>query len=347
MISCREVIGLSSLAKLNIVAGKTGLDRVMRWVHFIDLPDVIHWVQGGELLIITGIGLNGDESRLIDIVHGIIKKKLAGLIVNIGPYIQKIPDEVIRLANQADFPIFELPWEVKLIEVTQEICSYIVIKQTEQQSIKDFLEQLLFCPLANPEMLIQRAAYYGCDLADAHQVAIIRPANLTKFSQGRQVKDEKSQLALKVRFGEIIRDSLNMQEKKNLQMMWADDAVLLMPYENEGRGALQNTAILTEILEKIAAGIPGLAATAALGGSFEGLQSARGSYLQALKVLRFAELKIASRTVYSYDQLGLCKLLFDIEPGRLTLYYQEVIEPLNEYDDKHHMDMAASLFVYF
>jgi len=347
MISCREIIKLPSLSKLTIVAGKSGLDRLVRWVHFIDLPDVIPWVQGGELLIITGIGLNGDENKLKEIVHGIIKKKLAGLIVNVGPYIKNVPTEVINLADQAGFPIFELPWEVKLIEVTKEICGHIVMKQTEQRSVKDFLEQLLLCPLENPEVLIQRAAYYGYDLAKAHQVAIVSPTRLTEFLQGRKAKDEKALIALKLRFEQIIQEVLTIHGRKILQMLWADNVVLLMPYENESAGVQQNIDILTEILEKIATKMPGLVVTAGLGGRFESLEAARQSYLQALKVLRFAELKTASKSIYAYEQLGVYKLLFEIEPDKLAKYYQEVMEPLQTYDNKQQMDIVSTLFVYF
>ena len=347
MISCREIINLPSLSKLSLVAGKSGLDRVVRWVHFIDLPDVIPWVQGGELLIITGIGLNGDIDKLQDIVRGSIKKKLAGLIINIGPYIKEVPAEVVTLADQAGFAIFELPWEVKIIEVTREICSHIVMKHTEERSIKDFLEQLLLFPLADPEVLIQRAAYYGYDLAKPHQVAIISPTHLAEFLLAQKVKDEKDLVAFKVRFEHIVSDVLNIHGKKVLQMLWADDVILLMPYESESTESGKNNDILRNILEKITEKMSGLVATAALGGRFESLQDARKSYLQAIKVLRFTELQATSSPIYAYEQLGIYKLLFEIEPDKLAVYYQEVIEPLNQYDRKHHMDLVNSLFVYF
>ncbi len=347
MISCREISNLPSLNKLTIIAGKSGVDRLVRWVHFLDLPDVIPWVQGGELLIITGIGLNGDISKLKEIVQGIIKKKLAGLIVNIGPYIKEVPSEVISLADQANFPIFELPWEVKLSEVTRELCSHIVMKQTEERSVKDFLEQLLLFPLADPEVLIQRASYYGYDLTTPHQVAIISPTRLTEFLKGQKIKGEKALVAFKMRFEQMVRQVLTKGGQKILQMLWGDDIVLLMPYEKEIVGVSQNMTLLSEVLEKISINMPTLAVTAGLGGRFESLQSARQSYLQAIKVLRFAELKTASQSIYAYEQLGIYKLLFEIDPDKLAMYYEEVIEPLNVYDHKHHMDMVSSLFVYF
>lgn len=347
MVSCREIIQLPSLTKLNIVAGKSGLDRLVRWVHFLDLPDVVPWVQGGELLIITGIGLNGDSNKLKAIVQGIIKKKLAGLIVNVGPYIKEVPPEVILLADQANFPIFELPWEVKIIEVTRELCSHIVMKQTEERSVKDFLEQLLLCPLADPEVLIQRAAYYGYDLTKPHQVAIISPTRLADFLKEQKINDEKKLVAFKMRFEQLVRQTVTKDGRKILQMLWGDDIVLLMPYEKDGTGKNKNMSLLGEVLKNLSLAVPNFTVTGGLGGKFDSLQAARESYLQAIKVLRFAALKTAPKAIYAYEQLGIYKLLFEIEPDKLAMYYQEVIEPLHTYDHKHHMDMVSSLFVYF
>ena len=125
MVSCQEVIKLHSMAEVQIVAGAQGLDRLVRWVHFIDLPDVLPWVQGGELLIITGIGLQGKPEELKRLVQGLIDKKLAGMIINLGPYIESVPDDVITIAEAANFPLFTLPWKVKLVGVMQEICSIL------------------------------------------------------------------------------------------------------------------------------------------------------------------------------------------------------------------------------
>lgn len=348
MISCREVVKLPSLSKLQLVAGQAGLNRLVRWVHFIDLPDVLPWVQGGELLIITGIGLQGEHGRLIELVQGVIHKKLAGLIINIGPYIQTIPDEVLELADKAHFPLFELPWEVKIIEVTREICSHIVRKQTEERSIKDFLEQLLFFPLADPEVLIQRAAYYGYDLARPHQVAVISPRNLTEYLEAQKLKDENALMAFKMRFGNVVQDILARWDRKILQTLCGDDIVLLMPYDSEPAGVRQNLELLTRVWTQLVDEMPELAVTVAVGGRFAALTEARRSYLEASRVLRlFGGLRTAARPVYAYERLGIYKLLFEIGPEKLSLYYQEIIEPLHEYDRKSNTELVDTLFAYF
>lgn len=346
MISCREVMGLPSVAKLRLVAGASGLDKLVRWVHFIDLPDVLPWVQGGELLIITGIGLQGKADPLRDLVQGIAGKKLAGLIVNLGPYIQEIPQEVADLANQAGFPIFTLPWEVKIIEVTREICSHIVLRQTEERSVKDFLEQLLLYPLADTELLLQRAAYYGYDLSRPHQVVIISPRRLAHFLPSAAGRDEKDLIAFKMRFENIVREALRHQGKRYLQMLWADDIVLLLPCERQAAELDKNKRLLSAVVNRLLEELPGFEVAGALGGVFERLEDGRRSYLQAMRILR-SYAGAGESAVWAYDELGFLKLLFEIEPEKLVQYHRETLERLWEYDRRYKQELLNSLGVYF
>ncbi|MDR3561576.1 MAG: PucR family transcriptional regulator ligand-binding domain-containing protein [Negativicutes bacterium] len=345
-ISCKDVTSVRSLSKIRLVAGQSGLDRVVRWVHFIDLPDALPWVQGGELLIITGIGLNGDLAKLQDIVRGGVQKKLAGLIINIGPYIEQIPEPVIKLANELGFPVFELPWEVKLVEVTQDICSYIVMKQTEEKSVSDLLEHILFSSLEAPEMLIQRAGFYGFDLNKPYQVAVIRAVNLSNLLQSKKLKDERALVNFKGRFEQTIREVLASSGKKFLSMLQMDAAILLLQQEKAPK-ALRLGDLLETVVGKLRAKLPGVEVAVGLGGMCDDLRSARQSYIQANRALQFADFKPTSHHVYVYEDLGIYKLLFEIESDKLLAYYREVLEPLRGYDVEHKMDLMPSLAVYF
>ena len=104
---------------------------------------------------------------------------------------------------------------------------------------------------------------------------------------------------------------------------------------------------MADLIEKISLKIPGLEVTAGLGGRFDDLGLARKSYIEAKKVLRFAEYKTASRPVFAYEQLGVYKLLFEIEPNKLNEYHREVMEPLLNYDLEQKTDLASTLFIYF
>ena len=40
-----------------VVAGRRNLDRPIRWAHSSEVPDIARLLKGGELLLITGMGI--------------------------------------------------------------------------------------------------------------------------------------------------------------------------------------------------------------------------------------------------------------------------------------------------
>ena len=120
---------LPVLSKARVVAGLSGLDRIIRWTHIIDHPDVIPWVQEGHLLMTTAFSLKLHPEERAGFVRSLDDKLLAGLMVNIGRYILEIPAEMIMEAKSLGFPLITIPWEVNFAEVTHAIHEYILQEQ--------------------------------------------------------------------------------------------------------------------------------------------------------------------------------------------------------------------------
>ena len=78
------------------------------------------------------MGSKAIQNALLELINRLFQKNVAGIIINIGPYFPCVPKEVTNLADVLSLPIFELPWQVKLVDITQEICSAIVIKEIEK-----------------------------------------------------------------------------------------------------------------------------------------------------------------------------------------------------------------------
>ncbi|HWK24964.1 MAG TPA: PucR family transcriptional regulator ligand-binding domain-containing protein [Solirubrobacter sp.] len=111
---------------LEVAAGEAGLDRAVRWVHISELADPTPWLNGGELLLTTGLGLGDDPAaylaRLAD--HG-----LAGLGFGTGFSHARVPDELVRTAAERGFPLFEVPYELPFIAITERAFSQLVNEQ--------------------------------------------------------------------------------------------------------------------------------------------------------------------------------------------------------------------------
>src|SRR6478609_6431988 len=114
--------------ELSVVAGETGLDRAVRWVHSSELLDPTPWLSGGELLLTTGLQLTDDEvmrayvARLAE--HG-----LTGLGFGAGFGHEHVPQALCEAAGEHGFPVFEVPYEVPFIAITERAFSQLVNEQ--------------------------------------------------------------------------------------------------------------------------------------------------------------------------------------------------------------------------
>jgi purine catabolism regulator len=113
---------------VRVCAGEESLDAPVRWVHISELLDPTPWLSGGELLLTTGLQLaDADAQRAF--VHRLADHQLAGLGLGVGFGHDETPEPMIRAAAERSFPLFEIPYEVPFIAVTEQAFSSLVNEQ--------------------------------------------------------------------------------------------------------------------------------------------------------------------------------------------------------------------------
>jgi len=95
----------------------------------VDVPDVIHWVRDGDLLLTTAISLRDDPWSQQQIVPDLHEKGLAGLVLAIGGYLEHVPEAMRAQADHLNFPLIELPWDVPFQDVVMAISEQIINAQ--------------------------------------------------------------------------------------------------------------------------------------------------------------------------------------------------------------------------
>jgi len=113
---------------IRLVAGEAGLDRPVRWVHISELADPTPWLSGGELLLTTGMNL-GDPETQRAYVERLAAHDLAGLGLGVGFAHELTPEPLQDAAAELDFPLFEVPYEVPFIALTEKAFSHLVNEQ--------------------------------------------------------------------------------------------------------------------------------------------------------------------------------------------------------------------------
>ena len=131
---------------MELVAGKSGIENTVRWVHMVEDREVPDFLHGGELIFTTGIGHIESDDRMLEFTRNLYAHGAAGVVFNIGPYIKRIPPDVISFANQNGFPVFTLPWKVHIIDISYDFCGRIIENEKAEMSLMQAFKNLIFAP---------------------------------------------------------------------------------------------------------------------------------------------------------------------------------------------------------
>jgi PucR family transcriptional regulator, purine catabolism regulatory protein len=124
------VRALAAEMGLDIAAGEEGADAPIRWVHITELPDPTPWLSGGELLLTTGFQLQSGASQR-EFVRRLADHQLAGLGFGSGFDHPRVPPPLVEEADALAFPVFEVPYELPFIAITEKAFTRLVNEQYE------------------------------------------------------------------------------------------------------------------------------------------------------------------------------------------------------------------------
>ena len=125
-----DLLRIPGLA-LTLVGGAEGRERPLRWVHVSELEDPTPWLKGGELLLTTGMGLGKSPARQRAYLERLAAADLCGLGLGVGFSFTKVPKAMADAADRLGFPVFEVPYPVPFIAITEAIYSRLAAEQVE------------------------------------------------------------------------------------------------------------------------------------------------------------------------------------------------------------------------
>ncbi len=122
--------------RLCLVAGKCGLAKEVSWVQVMENSGYASFLMQNELIFTTGMGKGNDSGWLRKFILSLMNAGSAGAVLNIGKYLRHddITPDLISLCDERQFPLFTMPWDMRLADVTQSFLYTIFrTKQTEYE----------------------------------------------------------------------------------------------------------------------------------------------------------------------------------------------------------------------
>jgi PucR family transcriptional regulator, purine catabolism regulatory protein len=140
-LTVREMLGQDAMRGARIIAGADGLDRVVRRLNVMTVPNIVRWTKQDEFLLTTGYPLPRQPGEFGRLIEQLAAKGLAGLGVKLDEYLAEVPEDAVELADRAAFPIVVIPPASPLDDVLSQTFETIVNRQaaalSRRQQIHD------------------------------------------------------------------------------------------------------------------------------------------------------------------------------------------------------------------
>src|SRR5258705_8334420 len=87
----REVLATPCLAQARVLAGASGLDRMVSRLNVMEVPDILPWVKPHELLLTTGYPLREDPDSLVSLIGELDDRGVAAIAIKLHRYLHEVP----------------------------------------------------------------------------------------------------------------------------------------------------------------------------------------------------------------------------------------------------------------
>jgi purine catabolism regulator len=119
--------------RLDVLTGTDHLDRPIRWVHATELADPRAYLEGGELLLTTGMRLGKAAPALRTYVDRLAQAGVVALAFGTGADLthREVPTALVSACETAGMPLIEVPENTPFIQVTKAVSDLIAAQERE------------------------------------------------------------------------------------------------------------------------------------------------------------------------------------------------------------------------
>jgi purine catabolism regulator len=306
---------------LRLVSGQESAQTHVRWVHSTELADPTPWLKGGELLLTTGMQLDGPRVQR-ELIDRLADHEIAGLGFGTGFAHKRLPAALVTAARKRGFPLFEVPYELPFIAITERAFAQLVNERYEmlqRNMVGDVLAEALTGHLY-PEDLQARLRPFGI----GERVAVL----------AFEPPDPSAAAALVERILERERLPNLVAIRAGLLCAVVDAEAPLEPIELARRIRGELTARFGEVRAAASRVAP--------------THSLRMSFHEARCALEAVRLRNGDAPdVASYADLGAFQLLLSLQDDdALNSYCRSVLSPIEQGEGEYGDELVRSLDVF-
>lgn len=142
-ISVKQLMRVGGLRDCQVVAGHKGLERTVKYVTIMEVPDIVKWLKGDELILSSLFPIKDDAEAQKLLIRQLHERGTAALAIKPHRFIDEIPQSLLDEAEAYGFPVIEIPKEISYLEILPPVSRAIFDRKVVLQEDLEQASQLL------------------------------------------------------------------------------------------------------------------------------------------------------------------------------------------------------------
>ena len=352
-----ELFQLKGLEKAKLLAGKSILGREISGAHVVEIVEAQDWVKRGELIFVSGVAFRDVKRDLTEAICELSKKQVAGVVLEVGPYIKEVTDDIIELANELNLPLLSLPYEIHVSEIISQIYYDKYSKEETNKSVEKFMTELLY---EDEKKALERIELFKYNAEKKHIAVYVsveaednssQTKSVEKVNENGESKNENSSINSK-------NDDISEQLLRAVRMSFVRQNQLLYLKEEDGVAAVIELEAgdkvhklmrqkRKEIEENLRYSRKNVSVSMGIGKVFIGADSIKKSVTEARKANKVIKTDGGTGNLRYYDEIGIYRIFFNLSDDKvLRNLLTEALGAIMQYDDENGSDMVHTLEVF-
>ena len=360
MFQCKDLLSLTTMSQAKVIAGLAGMEKGIRWSYKAENINFEKWVRGKELLIVSSPVTQRKNFDLYKTIEKAIELNMSCALLLIGEnYVTQIDKKVIDLAENNDFPLFTMPWDVPLLDFFEEL-GHAISYLDDRKDIEDsLLAEIIFGNCINTSSIEQKCRQMGYDLGVLEQVFVLHLSeqnskeicNRLKYNNA-EPSDECTWKKQRITNDQIRSYAQTLKE----YFSQCNYPAIVSCYGDRIIGFMRNCAgdrkKIIEIFERFAKFLQNdpneIEYTLNIGETCENLSKLQKSFHETSKTNSVLEHINRKNKIVFYDEIGFYRMLMSYEnTAPMQQFANEVLSPVIQYEKKAHTQLIETMWAYF
>ena len=335
MAKVSDVLKLSVMRGVRVVAGEEGLFRKVEHVTVMEVPEIKRWLKGNDFLITSFYSVRKSEEDQCALIRD-LADTCCCIAVKTGQYVKTVAESVKRAADEVGLPVLEIPGELAYIDIIVNVMNLIFEEEGNSEILEKYVKDILYENYSDEILMEERGRLFGMDVEHDWFSAVV--INFRK----RYVPDEQDWKGIRF-LGRTLLERMRETAGIRERVMVPLEKGYLILTEGEDECRLRETLVDFFEEERICslwnAGTDKFVCS--VGPVRTGLAGIRDTYSDAFKAIRVMRKLQPENCVCVYEKVEMYCVLQDLFSAGKRDVFERILAPVES------REFLETLWTYF